>query len=132
MQSTDTTAFMSELQKAVGGSGVIDNIMLARQGVKEAQAIVNQLRSMASSIPVDIYMGFPIPEPQNSQNKAAKQGILDSAIMIENCMVGIKRALNLVPTSNIPKPAAASELLKAYVNLLNEIPKIQDQFNKVS
>lgn len=46
--------------------------------------------------------------------------------------VGIKRALNLVLTSNIPKPAAASELLKAYVNLLNEIPKIQDQFNKVS
>ncbi len=52
MQATDTTAFMSELQKAVGGSGVIDNIILARQGVKEAQAGVTQIRQAIQNYPM--------------------------------------------------------------------------------
>ncbi len=43
-------------------------------------------------------------------------------------MADIKAALNMVPATNIPNPAATTELLKAYVKLLNEIPKIKEHF----
>ncbi len=131
MQSTDATAFMTELQKAVGGSGVVDQIMLARQGVKDAQDGITQLRAAATQIR---NITYPPNTSQNiiDDNNNAAKGLEDGAVMIENCMAGIKSALNKVPTSNIPNPAATTELLEAYVRLLNEIPLIEAHFTKLS
>ncbi len=131
MQSTDTSAFTAELQKAVGGTGVVDSIISARQGVKEAQTGVTQLRDAASQVRAIVY---PAGTPQNiiDDNNTTAKGLEDGAVMIENCMIGIKNALNKVPSSNIPNPTATSDLLIAYVNLLNEIPKIEAHFAKLS
>lgn len=118
MQSTDTTAFTAALNKAIGGSGVIDSIVQARQGVKEAQAGVQQIRDAVSSYPM-------MPD-------LLKNGLLSGATMIESSMTGIKNALKMVPSTNVPNPAAVTELLKAYVVLLNEIPKIEAHFKTLA
>jgi hypothetical protein len=114
MQSTDTTSFMTELNKAIGGTGVVDNIILARQGVKDAQAGVTQLRAAAAQIPETA------PEPYLTQ----RSNLLAAATLLEGCMARVKNALNLVPASNIPNPAAATELLIAYVNVLKALPAL--------
>ncbi|OGM06754.1 MAG: hypothetical protein A2008_10345 [Candidatus Wallbacteria bacterium GWC2_49_35] len=114
MQSTDTTSFMTELNKAIGGTGVVDNIILARQGVKDAQAGVTQLRDAAAQIPETA------PEPYITQ----RSNLLAAATLLEGCMAKVKNALNLVPASNIPNPAAATELLIAYVNVLKALPTL--------
>jgi hypothetical protein len=118
MMATDTTPFTVALNKAVGGSSVVDSIILARQGVKEAQAGVTQIRQAVQNYPM-------MPE-------LLKTGLSTGANMIESSMTGIKTALNMVPSTNIPNPAATTELLKAYVILLNEIPKIQAHFQTLT
>lgn len=131
MKQIDTTTFMTELQKAVGGMSVIDKIIAARQGVVTAQNGVSQLRAAADGLR---NFKYPPGTPQIyiTKNNETAKGLSDGADMIENCMIGIKNALDKIPSSNVPNPTAVSDLLIAYVDLLNEIPKIKAHFESSS
>ena len=125
MQASDTTSFTAELQKKIGGMPVVESLASVKNGIARATNGVAAIRNSAAQIPVNI------PEPYASQNLAMKNGLLESAAMIENCMAGLKAAINLVPSSSVPNPAAATELLKSYVKLSNEIPKIKEKFTSL-
>jgi len=124
LAANELTSYAQTLQKNVGGESVVTGIKMAREAIPQITDGIAKIDEGMAQIPTT---GIPEPYATYNNNVKASLATFRSELKaVEKMMVD---ALNAVPTTNVPNPQTASELIKAYIRAAKAQNVLETSFN---
>ena len=116
LAANELTPYAQTLQNNVGGESVVNSVQMARDAIPQIEAGLTQLDQGIASISSATSMyGAMMPAAYLTLNNSLSSALTTFKGELVQVKSMMTTALNTIPTSNVPNPKAASELIAAYL-----------------